>query len=373
MLPLSVLIPTRNAMALLPGHVQMMRQWLDLAEEIIVVDSSWDDSLAYLQRELAGFNVRFERRPAGLYQAWNHGIGLMRSRYVYISTIGDSIHRAGLEHLVGEAERLACDVVVSPPDLLTESGQPKEDGQWLVHRIISFLKPGETVCLEGIPLFMTMLSFLPDAILGSSASNIYRTATLQKNPFPLDFGTAGDGAWGAMNALSIRLGISPLRTSSFMYHPKTYPLSEYEVNDLISRMFECALVSLDRAAEASPEIRALAENMGLARGIRSRIDFDHWRDRLRQSRESSIPWYVKPGVWNLRANRDAAGKSCLVLLEGASQLNGHGKLVEYCLGHFMARMNHVPPPALLRPAEQQRDAPSAAPQPSGFVPHQSFE
>ena len=53
MLPISVLVPTRNSMSLLPQHVEAMRAWLDQVEEVVAVDShSTDGTLEFLQREL---------------------------------------------------------------------------------------------------------------------------------------------------------------------------------------------------------------------------------------------------------------------------------------------------------------------------------
>ena len=51
MLPVGVLIPTRNSMRFLPCHVEAMRHWLDLAQEIIgisVVHNSRPYFYAYL-------------------------------------------------------------------------------------------------------------------------------------------------------------------------------------------------------------------------------------------------------------------------------------------------------------------------------------
>lgn len=337
MLPLAILIPTRNAMAFLPAHLAMMRKWLDLAEEVIVVDSSCDDSLGYLEKELSGLNARFLRHPAGLYQSWNSGISQVRSRYVYISTIGDSIHRAGLKSLVETAEQQACDVVVSPPDLLTEAGRPFEGSKWPVHHIISFTDAWEPVCFEGFSLFLLAMSFLPSAILGSSASNIYRTRTLQERPFPTGFGTVGDSAWAVENAFAIRVGISPLRTSTFIHHPKTYPLSEYETDNLSAKLFDHALAALNRAAWESPEIKAFAESMDLFTGLRSRADFERLHAKLGRSRENSLPWYVKPAAWGARNSRNAAARRCRELVNKTINLNGNKKLADQCLKHFLPK------------------------------------
>lgn len=324
-------------MAFLPAHLAMMRKWLDLVEEVVVVDSSWDDSLEYLEKELSGLNVRFVRHPAGLYQSWNSGINLIRSRYLYISTVGDSIHRTGLKHLVELAEQEACDVVVSPPDLLTDAGLPYEGLKWPVHNIISFLDAREPFVLEGLTLFVLAMSFLPSAILGSSASNIFRTKTMKERPFPTEFGTVGDSAWCAGNAFGVRVGVSPLRSSCFIHHPKTYPLSEYEVDNLNAKLFRHALSALTCAMDESPETRALAEGMDLLQALHSRIDFDDSRARLGRIRQGTLPWYVKPAAWDARLSRDAAEKRCRELTVKTRSLNGSGHLADKCLVHFLPK------------------------------------
>jgi len=64
MLPVGVLIPTRNSMAFLPHHVKTMRRWLDLAQEIVVVDSeSSDGTVEYLRTKLPADRTRFFMRP----------------------------------------------------------------------------------------------------------------------------------------------------------------------------------------------------------------------------------------------------------------------------------------------------------------------
>jgi hypothetical protein len=52
-----------------------------------------------------------------------------------------------------------------------------------------------------------LCGFLPHGLLGSSASNLYRTSLLQSHPFPSDFGHCGDTAWG--------ITISPLAQVAF--------------------------------------------------------------------------------------------------------------------------------------------------------------
>src|SRR5258705_10933855 len=97
---LGVLVPTLNCASLVPAHLESMRSWFDFASEIVVVDSHSDDGTIDLLREgLKHPGLRILQHPRGLYQSWNFGINQITSKYTYVSTVGDSISRAGLEHL----------------------------------------------------------------------------------------------------------------------------------------------------------------------------------------------------------------------------------------------------------------------------------
>src|SRR4051812_15134731 len=108
MLPLGVVIPTKNSRPYLPAHLDGLRSWLDQAEEVVVVDSfSTDGTVEYLRENLAHPHVTYLTHPPGLYASWNHGISRIRSRYVFIATSGDWITLPGLEQLLRAAETLA--------------------------------------------------------------------------------------------------------------------------------------------------------------------------------------------------------------------------------------------------------------------------
>src|SRR5580704_1102433 len=107
MFPISVLVPTRNCAQLLPRHLESMAGWLDLVEEVVVVDSfSEDGTLEMIKSRLRHPRLRILSHPPGLYQSWNHGIRHLTAKYCYISTVGDTISREGLEHLTEGAEKL---------------------------------------------------------------------------------------------------------------------------------------------------------------------------------------------------------------------------------------------------------------------------
>ena len=318
MLPVGILIPTRNSMAYLPHHVGTMSRWLDLAEEIVVVDSeSRDGTIEFLRKNLPADKTRFFSRPPGLYQAWNFGVHQIDTQFTYVSTIGDEISRAGLEHLAEVAERLACDVVISPPAFVAGDGKPTRANPWPVHEIISFWNLEDEICVEGMLLFAMALSFLPFALLGSSASNLYRTAALQVNPFPTEFGRNGDGAWGFFNALEIRLGITPRQVSSFRKHHKTYRNGEYATEDPDQRMLATGLQRLEEMLELRPELKADAAHLGLDNFIRQKTAVQHWREELRRHRRLPVPWVFNPLAWRARIHRNAAHDGCKQLLKSA--------------------------------------------------------
>ncbi len=317
-LPVGVLIPTRNSMPFLLRHVETMRRWLDLAQEIVVVDSeSQDGTMEFLRENLPADRTRFFIHPPGLYQSWNFGVRQISARYTYISTVGDEMSREGLLHLAEVAEHFSCDAVISPPMFVAEDGRPIRANSWPVHEIISFWNLAGATCIEGMLPFVMAFSFLPFALLGSSASNLYRTSVLQKNPFPTEYGLNGDGAWGILNALEIRLGITPRQVSFFRKHRKVYRRAEYATADPDQRLLETGLERLAETLAARPELQLAAARLGLEKFIRQKHLVQFRREKLRHYRKLAWPWFFNPLAWRARAQRDAAHDSCKQLLKSA--------------------------------------------------------
>ncbi len=287
-----------------------MRDWIELADEVVVVDSfSQDGTVQLIQSGLRHPNLRFLTHPPGLYQSWNHGIGQLHTRYVYISTVGDSITRQGLEHLHAVAERLECDVVVSKPRFIANDGSSiTDDARWPIDDIIHTLQARQPVRLVGMRLFLFALTNVTGAILGSSASNLYRARVLQERPFPADYGTVGDGAWGIANVFDYHLGVTPERCSTFRCHPKAYAASDYAVEDLNWKLFELAQTTFEQRRAADPALLAEALRCGcdqLIRLVRSHLQ---WHRRLERFRRGRFPWSLNPAAWHARARRNHFGR-----------------------------------------------------------------
>jgi glycosyltransferase involved in cell wall biosynthesis len=303
---IGVVMPTLNCGSLLPGHLESMQEWLDFVSEIVVVDShSTDGTIELVRGRLKHPALRILSHPRGLYQSWNFGLSQLRTKYAYISTVGDSITRTGLEHLHVVAESLHCDIVASKPHLIANDGTPRSDGvRWLIDDMLSTLQITQPTCIEGMKLFAFMVLNDLGAILGSSASNLYRTDLLQRRPFPTDFGTVGDGAWGAANLLDCRLGMTPEIFSTFRDHPKAYSKEEYAVADVYRKMFLLASETLRQRLASDAALRSEDERIGCKDFTGLIGELVEWQHRLETSRQHIIPWIFNPAAWQARSARN---------------------------------------------------------------------
>jgi glycosyltransferase involved in cell wall biosynthesis len=221
---LSVVVPTLNCLELLRDHVTTMREWWHLADEIIVVDSFSDDGCAdYARREIDHPGLRVLSHPRGLYQSWNYGIAQTSGWWVYISTVGDGIKSDQIKRLVAAGEQLSADVVVSPPYFVTAEGVETVSQGWPVEALTNhYLGATESVLLPFTAVLILSLRHLPMSVLGSSASNLYRGEHLRARPFPTEYATIGDVAWGLRNLANTRYAVVKGRGSFFRLHPKIY-------------------------------------------------------------------------------------------------------------------------------------------------------
>ncbi len=300
---IGVVMPTLNCASLLPGHLESMQEWLDIVSEIVVVDShSTDGTLELLRERLKHPELRILSHPRGLYQSWNFGLSQLRTKYAYISTVGDSITRAGLEHLRVVAERLRCDVVVSTPRLIANDGAALSDGP--MDGALSTLQITRPMSIEGMNLFMFVMLNISGNILGSSASNLYRADLLQRHPFPTDFGTSGDRAWSVVNMFDCRLGATPETFSTFRDHPKAYSKEEYAVADAYRKLFRLASETLQQRLASDAMLRNEADRTGCEDFAGLVGQLVEWQHRLETLRRRKIPWIFNPAAWQARFARN---------------------------------------------------------------------
>ena len=234
---LSIVLPTFNCAPLMERHLASMAQWVDLAGEIIVVDSrSTDGTLDMIRECLRHPNLRIIERDRGLYESWNEGIAATTGDWVYISTAGDTIERAHLLHLLDLGERAEADVVISSPRFVDEDGAACNDLGWPPSAVIASSGRKEPFLLTAEAGFVLTFLHCPSAIIGSSASNLYRGGHLRARPFPVDFKSAGDSIWILRHAAESRLCFTPQIGSTFCVHPKEEEIRGERLAELVAKI-----------------------------------------------------------------------------------------------------------------------------------------
>lgn len=301
-----MLLPTRNSMPYVRAHLERLRLWIDLVEEVIVVDSeSTDGTAQYLRDELAGPKLKFFNHSPGLYESWNFGIARASARYTYISTIGDGVDRDGLVHLVEVADQEGADVVISPPRFIHSSRRAPKAGEWPIHWLIENARLTEPCRIPAAQAFLITEMFAPSGILGSSASNLYRTGVIQRYPFPVHFGHQGDTAWALENALRVRWAATPRVLSDFVIHGPPEGKSRETVCGLKTRLFELAEQSWETYEKEIPPGKGAYPASDLHLDLKSILSkLTPLEDKLKQLREGAILWCLRPSAWLVRRKRN---------------------------------------------------------------------
>jgi hypothetical protein len=305
-LPLSVVIPTKDSIRYLEAHVDGLRPWLDLVEEFIVVDShSTDGSVEFLRTHLPSEKSRFLSHPPGLYASWNYGISQVKSTYFFIATTGDTITTDGIIKLVTTAEELEADVVISKPTFRSEDDQPRPSPRWPIDDIIKTLGCTGGRRLHQLEALLFTATNPEGAMLGSSASNLYRTATFQRFPFPTEFGSQGDGVWAWLHAAEIAWGVIPDKISSFLLHPHTgvHPHGASPIKPAAATILSESMHRwLDQGIVEQTTYDRLRWNQ-LINLLSSYLDAKMAFDA---DRRKALPWALNPRAWQNRAARNSA-------------------------------------------------------------------
>ncbi len=257
---LSVVIPTYNCHKLIERHIASVMEWGDLAFEIVIVDSqSTDGTLEYIKTNLKHPNIKVITRDRGLYESWNEGIAATSGDWVYISTAGDTIERTHLVHLMELGRESSVDVVISSPTFINENGSPHSDLGWPPSKIVKSYGRGSFFEADTTVVMMLSYLYCPQAVLGSSASNLYRGQHIRKRPFPVNFGGAGDTAWIMRNANETSLLFTPHIGSKFCVHDKNHTDLKVDRGFILQSLLEEKAVLIKKLGLALPNLDYLAE------------------------------------------------------------------------------------------------------------------
>jgi hypothetical protein len=259
-------------------HLDAMEQWLDLAHEIVVVDScSTDGTLDLIRARLCHPNVRIIERDRGLYASWNEGIAATTGDWIYVSTAGDTIEREQLDRLRRCGEASSADVVISPCRFVDEDGLLLPVEARRNPRLYKEMGGHDPVLLP--PPVVRHLAFRSagtHALLGSCASDLFRGDFLRARPFPLDYGTHGDTAWTLRHAHEMHLCVVPEIGSTFCVHAKEMVEAKNVLMGTLDRMFEAEI----RSGVSEAECELALKVRGLMRQRR-----EAW-----QGRRSVLGW-----------------------------------------------------------------------------------
>jgi len=251
-------------------HLDSMDTWLDAVAQVVVVDSESTDGTEDILRErIKHPNLKFLRHPPGLYPSWNFGLHNLETEWAYVSTIGDTISRNHLLHLVAAADTLECDLICSPPQILRSDGFEEPRGA----------TPSQTISEElGLldPTLLTPESLLAYGVrfafvhgmntpIGSSASNLYRCELIKRIPFPTQYGSSGDFFWLLENVTKVRFGISPRKGSTFLLHPsqhaQAFPDRKLELAQLAANAARAQMAQLRPQNSISANILELTNSI----------------------------------------------------------------------------------------------------------------
>lgn len=250
-LPVSIIIPTRNCHSALLQHLEKMNPVFERVAQLIGVDGSSEDGTAktlcdYLKSHPAS---KFLSLPPGLYEGWNAAVSEAQQPWVYFSTIGDFISLDGLSKLLGSADFLNLDLLISPPKMVQEDGTASPQ-KWPIHHFTSSFKTKEIHVLSLEQKILGFCSYFTGSILGSSASNIYNADFLKQHPFPTDFGHAGDTIWAVRNLIEMRAAISSENFATFRLGWKFKDADARIQRDTFEKMCNEAKITLGKISKA---------------------------------------------------------------------------------------------------------------------------
>lgn len=213
----SIILPSYQCRRQLEHHVEFMAPVLAACGRTIWVSSPSNDGTHEFSRKCAGwFHGISLVLPRGLYRAWNQGIAHVKTPWTYISTVGEFALPEFLARMIQRGDSACADLVVSAPFLTPANIAFTRRWPVQKHKWFLFCWPGRL--LPQPFLLYSSLAGGHATMMGSSASNLYRTAFLHDNPFPENYGDFGDSALFYRTIARIRVSFCRGWGSGFTAH-----------------------------------------------------------------------------------------------------------------------------------------------------------
>lgn len=301
-------------------HITALNEWIGRVQEVVVVDSeSTDGTIEYIKAHLSHINVVYLDHPPGLYESWNAAIQQVSSQYTYIATINDNMPFETLLSLYKAAENYGADVVLSEPTIFSPRGSRKPK-QWPIHRFVQSHELAEPYVISPLELLVWNSIGLPGTLIGSSASNLYRTSALHEQPFPYDYGHAGDSAWALLSMISKKWVFVPFGRSTFLHHGgecrnKLGRSLRKKLHLLASLQAEHISEKLVDDADAAEVFSALTK-LSICREQREELVLEY-----NKYRSGRFPWFLLPRVWMLRARKQRSNREIDLHIDSLLHLN----------------------------------------------------
>ena len=166
---LGVVLPTRNSMAYLPAHLAGMAEWLDFAEEVVVVDSvSKDGTLDYIKANLSSSQSAsvVPSRPVFINPGTTACKISRRNMRIFLLLVIIPITRDGLgpafENRWRASSRCGCQ---SKPRFVAPDGSAVDEPFWPIDDVFKHFPDAQLKLLEGIGLYFFALMNYSTAML----------------------------------------------------------------------------------------------------------------------------------------------------------------------------------------------------------------
>jgi hypothetical protein len=228
---------------------------------------------------------------------------------------------------------LGCDVVISKPRFYGHGASESVENKWPIDDIIGTLNLKQSRRLTRLEALIFAITNVTAAMTGSCASDLFRTAVLQRYPFQTEFGTAGDAAWGILHAAEVSWAVVPERFSRFLRHPSTTRDAERNRAEQAlqpDRLARQAVETLHGQGLLSDEELGFSCLEQMLEVLEVYLDYKRACDHHRRHK---LPWILRPDAWRLRFQRRQA----------------EARLKELKMAALRPAKSAVLPPAVLQP------------------------